>query len=72
MDREMDPVAQAELIKEAARIDSTTGRLPENETDPMCDHCGEHNWSTWLIFSGGYDRSRRLCEDCARQVLEWI
>jgi DNA-binding CsgD family transcriptional regulator len=68
----MDPLVQAELIKEAARIDPTTGRLPENLGDPDCDHCGEQPWTTLIILTGEYTRSRRLCGNCTVELLEWV
>lgn len=68
----MNPEQQAELIKEAARIDPSTGRLPENLDDVMCDHCGEDRWSVLLKFTGEFERSRRLCPNCAGEVLEWV
>jgi len=67
----MDPEQQAELIKEAARIDPTTGRLPESVDDPGCDHCGDP-WTVQLTFKGEYNRTRKLCTSCTEQVLGWI
>lgn len=68
----MGPEQQAEFIKEAARIDPTTGRLPEHEDDPSCDHCDEHPWTVELTFRGEYNRTRKLCTECAGEVLAWI
>jgi hypothetical protein len=72
----MDPVQQAELIKEAARIDPVTGRLPEELHNPTCDHCGDTPWKVFVTLSvfGGdlLGATRRLCQACANEFLEWV
>ena len=74
----MDPVSQAELIRSAADIDPTTGRDPEHLYDPECDHCADESWTILLKFVGhaesdlAHGFTRRLCDDCARLVLEWV
>ena len=68
----MSPSQEAELIKEGARIDPTTGRLPEDLTDPLCDHCGEEPWTTMFTLTGEYQRTRRLGTACTVEFLEWV
>jgi hypothetical protein len=70
----MDPIIQAELIKEAARIDPITGRMPEDKDNPACDHCGR-TWTVLVTFTDMDDireRTRRLCRKCTTHILEWI
>lgn len=73
---QLDPVVEAELIKEGARINPMTGRLPEHANDPMCDHCGEDPWTVLILFNTLVEEfhnwSRRLCGTCTKEVLGWV
>lgn len=70
----IDPVTEAELIKEGARIDPETGRMPENRDDPECDHACGRKWEVRVVLDMGPlgTRTRRLCLECTNEFLEWV
>lgn len=56
----------------SVEIDPITGRDPAHLYDPNCDKCVDRRWTVLLKFIGEFDRSRRLCADCAGKILEEI